>query len=231
MTISHKLAWTKEAWEPCTSTLPLITPYTDPVQEHSTPSTHLHISVISKSREKFKPDHHRHLTEHKHILKGLTDSGPPHYWSYAGQVFHSLVNHTVHICMGAPSMPEQHLTCLWWPQALPSSRPAQNTNSLLMQQQALLFPQWLWSKHKITSFSQFVGRRKEQRYDQITSFEPTLCWHIHSNFFLDWEAEDLTANILVRISGDNQTSLSLDQGIRTVETVSLFQALLNTPSQ
>lgn len=97
MTISHKLAWTKEAWEPCTSTLPLITPYTDPVQEHSTPSTHLHISVISKSREKFKPDHHRHLTEHKHILTGLTDSGPPHYWSYAGQVFHSLVNHTVHL--------------------------------------------------------------------------------------------------------------------------------------
>lgn len=54
--------------------------------------THTYCSAISKSREKTKPDHHRFSTEHKHILKGLSDSGSPHYWSYAAQVFPSLVN-------------------------------------------------------------------------------------------------------------------------------------------
>lgn len=148
--------------------------------------THTYCAVISKSRENPKPDHHRLSTEHKHILKGLTDSGSPHYWSYTAQVFPSPANCSH--CEWLHASTQRARAAFHLPLGTPGStllqtsrrkgQPKTPTPSLLMELQALLFPQQLWCKHKITSFAQkLVGRRtrKEQKYDQITySFEATL---------------------------------------------------------
>lgn len=158
------------------SALPLITPHTVPVKNTQL-QTLTYCSIISISRAKPKPDHHRLSTEQKNTLKGLSDSGSPHYWTHTAQVFPCLVNfshcerqHRSTQCARATSHIPLGISC----------RLARAKASPKPQPSSLLTQQWLvcsLSSCEEDTKTPYLHRRtrKEQKYDQMTySSEPTL---------------------------------------------------------